>query len=121
MQLCNNKSKAQVIFLHIIVNVIFKYRLQIKNTKDLFNNDFGVLGHIKAHYGCYEIAKNGNLHIHTLLWFNDFLDPNTFIQTLHDDNIFRENMINYLNDIITQDINQYKQQIQIASITILIT
>jgi hypothetical protein len=30
-------------------------------------------------------------------------------------------MINYLNDIITQDINQYKQQIQTASITILIT
>jgi hypothetical protein len=78
-------SKAQVIFIDIIVNVIFKYGLQIKIAKDLFNNDFSVFGHIKAHYGCYEIAKNGNLNIHTLLWINDFLDPNT----LHDDKIFR--------------------------------
>jgi hypothetical protein len=30
-----------------------------------------VFGHIKAYYGCYEIAKNGSLHIHTLLFDND--------------------------------------------------
>jgi hypothetical protein len=101
MQICNNKSKAQAIFVHTIVNVIFKYILQVKNTKDLSNNNFGVLGNIKAHYGCYEIAKNGSLHIHTLLWLNGSLDPNTLVQTLLDDEIFRQNMINYLNDIIT--------------------
>jgi hypothetical protein len=50
--------------------------LHVENTKNLLNNNFGVLGHIKAHYGCYEIIKNGGLHIHTLLWLNDFLDPN---------------------------------------------
>ncbi len=71
----------------------------MKNTKDLSNKFFAVLDHIKVHYGCYEIAKNGSLHIHTLLWFNDFLDPNTLVQTLLDDEIFRQNMINYLNDI----------------------
>jgi hypothetical protein len=36
--------KAQVIFVHTIVNVIFKYMLYVKNTKDLFNNNVGVLG-----------------------------------------------------------------------------
>ncbi len=30
------------------------------------------------------------------------------IQTLRDDENFRENMINYLNEIITQDVNRYK-------------
>ncbi len=49
--------KPQAIFAHTIVNVIFKYILQVRNTKDLSNNKFGVIGHIKAHYGCYEIAK----------------------------------------------------------------
>jgi hypothetical protein len=75
--------------------------LQVKNTKDLFDNNFDVLGHIKAHHGCCETAKNGSLHIHTLLWLNDFPDPNTLIQTLHGDDFFRQNVINYLNDIIT--------------------
>jgi hypothetical protein len=41
--------------------------LQVKNIDDLFNNNVGVFGHIKAHYGCYKMAKNGSLHIHTLL------------------------------------------------------
>jgi hypothetical protein len=100
--------KAQAIFVHDIVNVIFKYMLQVKKTKNSSNNNFGVLNHIKVHYGCYEIVKNGSLHINTLLWLNDYPNPKTFIQTLHDDKIFRQNMINYLNDIITQDINQYK-------------
>jgi hypothetical protein len=39
--------------------------LQIKNTLDLSNNNFGVFSHIKAHYGCYETTKNSSLHIHT--------------------------------------------------------
>jgi hypothetical protein len=32
---------------------------------------------------------------------NDFPNPNTFIQTIIDDNSFSKNMINYSNDIIT--------------------
>jgi hypothetical protein len=80
--------KAQAIFVHAIVNVIFKYILQVKNKKDLSNNNFGVLNHIKTHYGCYEITKNGGSHIHTLLWLNDSLDPNKLVQTLLDDEIF---------------------------------
>jgi hypothetical protein len=80
--------KAQAIFVHIIVNVIFKYMLQVKYTKNLSNNNFGVLSHIKVHYGCYEIVKNGSLHIYTLLWLNDYPNPKTFIRTLHDDKIF---------------------------------
>ncbi len=87
-------SKAQVIFVHIIINVIFKYKLQVKKLRIYSTTNFDVFNHIKVHYGCYEIAKNGNLHIHTLLWLNDFLDSNTLIQMLHDDKIFQQNMIN---------------------------
>jgi hypothetical protein len=48
------------------------------------------------------------LHMHTLLQFNDFPNPNTLVQTLFDDEIFWQKLINYLNDIITRDIIQYK-------------
>ncbi len=47
-----------------------------------------MLGHIKTYYGCYEIVKNGSLHIHTLLWLNDSPNLNTLIQTLLDDEFF---------------------------------
>jgi hypothetical protein len=57
MQICSNKSKAQAIFVHTIVNVIFKYMLQVKNTKDLFDKNVGVPSHIEIHYGCYETTK----------------------------------------------------------------
>jgi hypothetical protein len=40
--------------------------------------------------------------------FNDSPNPNTLIQTLLDNEIFGQNMTNYLNDIITQNINTYK-------------
>jgi hypothetical protein len=78
--------------------------LQVKNTKDLFDKNVGVSYHIKVHYGCHETTKNDSLYIHTLLWLNNFPNPNTFIQTLHYE-IFHQNMINYLNGIITHDIN----------------
>ncbi len=67
-----------------------------------------MFGHIKTYYRHYETTKNGSLHIHTLLWFNDSPYPNTLIQLLHDDEEFRENIINYLNDIIIQNIDRYK-------------
>jgi hypothetical protein len=107
MQICSNKLKSpNYICTHYCQCYFQIYVISIKK-KDLFYN-FGVFDHIKAQYGCYEIAKNGSLHIHTLLWFNDYLDPNRFGQTLLDNEIFRQNMIHYLNDIITWDINKYK-------------
>ncbi len=39
---------------------------------------------------------------------HDFPNPNKLIQTLHDDVEFRENVINYLNDIIKHDIDKYR-------------
>ncbi len=67
-----------------------------------------MLGQIKANCGCYKIVKNGSLHIHTLLLFNDSPNPNKLIQMLHDNKNFWENMINYFNDIITWYINMFK-------------
>ncbi len=37
--------------------------IQVKNTKQLINENTSVFGQIKAYYGCYETTKNGSLHI----------------------------------------------------------
>jgi hypothetical protein len=46
-------------------------------------------------------------YIYTLLWLNNSPYPNTLIQTLHDDESFRKNMINYLN-IIMCNVDKYE-------------
>ncbi len=61
-----------------------------KRLKKLINENIGVFGQIKSCYGCYETMKNGSLHMHTFLWFNNSPHPNTLIQTLNDNESFRE-------------------------------
>jgi len=79
--------KVQAIFVHILVNVILKHATSLIFKKKS-NNNVGVFRHIKTYYRYYEIVKNGNLHIHTLLWLNDSPYLNTLIQTSRDDEFF---------------------------------
>jgi hypothetical protein len=92
--------KAWGNFMHILMNVIFKYMLQVKDTKINNNNDACVFNDIKAYCGCYETTSwHSRLNIHTLLWLNNSLDP-TLIHALQDNEIFQDTMINYFNNII---------------------
>ncbi len=43
--------------MHILMNVIFKYMLQVKDTKINNNNDACVFNDIKAYCGCYETTS----------------------------------------------------------------
>ncbi len=119
--MCNlSYATTQICSCMCRMQLNFNYKRQLQNPKFLVvyecyfetcykfnffkkksNNNVGVLWHIKKYYKCYEIAKNGSLHIHTLLWFNDSPYFNTLIQTSCDDENFWENMIDYLNEIIT--------------------
>jgi hypothetical protein len=105
---CKDKSKISSFICTHYCQCYFLIHDIGERHKKLSNNNLGMFGHIKAHNGSYEIAKNGSLYMHTLLWFDNFLDPNTFIQSQHYVEIHWENMICYLNDITTWKINQYK-------------
>jgi hypothetical protein len=72
-----------------------------------------VFSHIKAYYGCSETTKNG---IHSLLWLNDSLDPNTLVPMLCDNEGFRKHMIDYLNNIITKNMEQNKSTSKITHV-----
>jgi len=65
-----------------------------------------VHSHIKAYYGCYETTKNGSLHIHSLLWFDDSPYPNTLAQMLFDNEGFQKHMIDYINNITIKNMEQ---------------
>jgi hypothetical protein len=44
--------------MHILMKVIFKYMLQVKDTNNNNNNNNAyVFNNIKAYYGCYETTS----------------------------------------------------------------
>jgi hypothetical protein len=68
-----------------------------------------VLGHSQVYCRCYEITKNGSLHIHSLLWLNDSPYLDILVHMICDNEGFRKHMIDYkLNNIIIRDIKQHK-------------
>ncbi len=62
------------------------------------------------------IRQPKNLHIHSLLWLNDSLDLNTLVHMLCDNESFQKHMIDYLNNIIIRDIEQYKSTSKLTHI-----
>jgi hypothetical protein len=96
--------KAQVQFVQALVHATYTYLFCAKTTFKKENNDCGILGNVQTYYGCYEIAKNGMLHIHALLWLTNALDPNELVQRLKNDETFKHGLLNYLDDIIVQSL-----------------
>ena len=65
------------------------------------NVEGGVLGKVKAHYGCVEAQGRGSLHCHMLVWIEGALNPNEIQEkVLKDENWARE-LLAYLDDTIT--------------------
>ena len=66
----------------------------------------GVLGLVKAHYGCVEAQGRGTLHCHMLVWLEGALNPNE----IHDrvvkdgDSKWGEKLIRFLDDAILNTI-----------------
>ncbi|KAH7931395.1 hypothetical protein BV22DRAFT_977647, partial [Leucogyrophana mollusca] len=67
------------------------------------DNEGGVLGVVKAHYGCVEAQGRGTLHCHMLVWVEGGLDPNEIKQRIVDngDQEFRDRLLAYLDDSIS--------------------
>ena len=61
----------------------------------------GVLGTVKAHYGCVEAQGRGSLHCHMLIWVEGALNPNEIRQKVMKDPGWGKTLLNYLDDTIT--------------------
>lgn len=66
----------------------------------------GVLGVVKAHYGCVEAQGRGTLHCHMLVWIEGGLDPNALKEKLlrEPGGAFEQRLIAYLNHSIQSSI-----------------
>src|ERR1700722_8524980 len=63
-----------------------------------------VFGLCKAYYGCVEAQGRGTLHCHMLIWLHGGLNPNEIKEKLLSDPSFKEKLIFYLEDLISNDI-----------------
>ncbi|THU90134.1 hypothetical protein K435DRAFT_586449, partial [Dendrothele bispora CBS 962.96] len=70
------------------------------------NKEAGILGHVKAYYGCVEAQGRGSLHCHMVVWLEGGLNPNEIrekIMSRQDDN-FTDRLVEYLDDTISTEI-----------------
>ncbi|CAF4375733.1 unnamed protein product, partial [Rotaria magnacalcarata] len=67
----------------------------------------GILGEIEAYYGTVEESGRGALHLYMLLWLANSKHPHELRELILDDN-FRQNLINYLEDIIKEDLDDFQ-------------
>ena len=67
------------------------------------NNEGGILGLVKAYYGCVEAQGRGTLHCHMMIWLEGGLNPNEIKERVIDkeDIEFRDRLIQFLDDSIS--------------------
>lgn len=65
------------------------------------NIDGGILGTVKAHYGCVEAQGRGSLHCHMLVWIEGALNPDDIRKKVVEDQSWGEKLLGYLDDTIT--------------------
>jgi hypothetical protein len=71
----------------------------------------GILGVVKAYYGCVEAQGRGTLHCHMLIWIEDGLNPNEIkerlervLQTDDDAKNFTTRLLAFLDDSISNSV-----------------
>ncbi|KAF8204728.1 hypothetical protein BJ912DRAFT_820469, partial [Pholiota molesta] len=66
----------------------------------------GILGVVKAYYGCVEAQGRGTLHCHMMVWLEGGLNPDEIKAKIieHGDTEFKERLIAFLDDSISNEI-----------------
>jgi len=85
------------IYLKAFISTVLGYDA---TRKDLTG---GVLGLVKAHYGCVEAQGRGTLHCHMLVWLEGALNPNEIRDRIlkDGDTEWGKRLIRYLDDAIS--------------------
>ena len=84
------------IYLKAFVSTVLGYDMTGKNLTG------GVLGLVKAHYGCVEAQGRGTLHCHMLVWLEGALNPNEIRDRVvkDGDSEWGRRLIRFLDDVI---------------------
>jgi hypothetical protein len=105
-------KRAEIIASHPVATAKFFHVLitNILNTMIVG----GVLGPIKAYFGTVESQGRGSLHLHLLIWLDHDMKPADMKDKIQDAN-FREKLKAYLEDIIKEDLDDFKERCSFQS------
>ena len=98
-------KRAETIASHPVATAKF-FHLLITNILETMIVG-GVLGPIKAYFGTVESQGRGSPHLHILIWLDHEMKPSDMKDKVHDAD-FREKLKAYLEDIIKEDLDQFK-------------
>ncbi|CAF1390721.1 unnamed protein product [Didymodactylos carnosus] len=96
-QICAKNPVAIARFFHKLISTIIETTIK-----------GGALGPVITYYGTIENQGRGSLHIHMLVWLDHDLTPALMREKVNDV-AFRQGLIEYLEDIIKEDFDDFKK------------
>ena len=106
-QLMTTYKRAEIVASHPVATAKF-FHLLISNILDTMIVG-GVLGPIKAYFGTVESQGRGSLHLHLLIWLDHNMKPADMKEKIQNAD-FREKLKAYLEDIIKEDLDEFKDK-----------
>ena len=106
-QLMDTYKRAEIIASHPVATAKF-FHLLITNILDTMIVG-GVLGPVKAYFGTVESQGRGSLHLHLLIWLDHDMTPADMKEKIQNAT-FREKLKAYLEDIIKEDLDEFKDK-----------
>ena len=83
-------------YMHAFIQAILGYN------KNRHERSTGILGKVKAYYGCVEAQGRGTLHCHMLVWVEGGLNPDEIKKrVLANDDEFKQRLTAFLDDTIS--------------------
>ncbi|CAF3216892.1 unnamed protein product [Rotaria sp. Silwood2] len=111
-QLMDTYRRAEIIASHPVSTAKF-FHLLITNILGTMIMG-GVLGPVKAYFGTVESQGPGSLHLHLLIWLDHDMKPADMKEKIQDAT-FRNKLKAYLEDIIKEDLDDFKDKQVIES------
>ena len=111
-QLMNAYKRAEIIASHPVATAKY-FHLLITNILHTMIIG-GVLEAIKAYFGTVESQGRGSLHLHLLIWLDHDMKPADMKEKIQDPT-FRNKLKAYLEDIIKEDLDDFKDKQVIES------
>lgn len=105
-EMLDTYKRAEIVASHPVATAKF-FHILIKNILNTLLVG-GVLGPIKAYFGTVESQGRGSLHLHLLAWLNHDMKPADLKEKIQDPD-FRERLISYLEDVIKEDLDDFRE------------
>jgi hypothetical protein len=96
-------QRAEIIASHPAATAKFFHRLVTTVLETMISGE-KVLGPVKAYFGTVENQGRGSLHLHMLIWLDHNYTPAQLRENIKDER-FRNNLRDYLEDIISEDLD----------------